>query len=432
MKDRAELERLSKEELVEAYLTLQSRFGRPAKTSRTSSLPPSRDRKENREASKPGGAKPGHAAHFRPLEAEADRIVDHRPEVCASCGAALPSDAAAEEVSGHDLIELAPVRPVVERHRRLACACPSCGARTKASLPEAAKGSPFGPSISAAAFYLKHIQHLSYERLEAAFHDLFGLKISQGGLGKLLARGAKVFEAAKAGLLTRLRRAKAVASDETGVRIEGVNAHQWVFRAEDVVFHEMAFSRGAQVVRDVMEGHRPAYWLSDRYSAQQGHGLNHQTCLAHLARDAAWVMEAGDERIGLGLKLWIGEAFALARDRDGLAASTVERKRRDLDQRMNALLAETTDDDETRKVLDKIRRARDQLLTFAEAPPGLLEPDNSGCERALRPSVIHRKVIGGFRSEWGAKADAALRSVVDTDRLAAISPFQSIRRTLSA
>ncbi len=27
---------------------------------------------------------------------------------------------------------------------------------------------------------------------------------------------------------------------------------------------------------------------------------------------------------------------------------------------------------------------------------------NNACERALRPSVIFRKVTGGFRAEWGA------------------------------
>ena len=59
--DRVELERLSKEELIELVLRLQ----RPEKTSRTSSKPPSTDRKEPREKSKPGGAKPGHEGHSR-------------------------------------------------------------------------------------------------------------------------------------------------------------------------------------------------------------------------------------------------------------------------------------------------------------------------------------------------------------------------------
>ena len=47
---RDELERLSKAELIELVLRLQ----RPEKTSRTSSKPPSTDRKERRERSRPG------------------------------------------------------------------------------------------------------------------------------------------------------------------------------------------------------------------------------------------------------------------------------------------------------------------------------------------------------------------------------------------
>ena len=65
---RGELERLSKEELIELVLRLQ----RPEKTSRTSSKPPSTDRKEQRERSKPGGAKPGHEGHSREISETPD------------------------------------------------------------------------------------------------------------------------------------------------------------------------------------------------------------------------------------------------------------------------------------------------------------------------------------------------------------------------
>ena len=47
--NRDELERLSKEELIDLVLRLQ----RPEKTSRTSSRPPSTDRKERRENARP-------------------------------------------------------------------------------------------------------------------------------------------------------------------------------------------------------------------------------------------------------------------------------------------------------------------------------------------------------------------------------------------
>src|SRR5215212_8999189 len=146
---RSELERLSKDELIDLVLRLQ----RPEKTSRTSSKPPSTDRKEQREKSKPGGAKPGHEGHSRTLSERADRIIDHVPEQC-----------------------------------------PACGSRVVADVPSAARGTPFGPRLHAVATYLKTFQALSYERLQGALADLFGLTISQGGLMNLLRRAQGRFE----------------------------------------------------------------------------------------------------------------------------------------------------------------------------------------------------------------------------------------------
>src|SRR5215203_2121785 len=111
---RSELERLSKEELIELVLRLQ----RPPKTSRTSSKPPSTDRKQQREKSKPGGAKPGHEGHSRTLSERVDRVVDHRPEQCPCCRAALGSDLTAEPVSVHERIELPEVTQRSSRRLR--------------------------------------------------------------------------------------------------------------------------------------------------------------------------------------------------------------------------------------------------------------------------------------------------------------------------
>ena len=82
---RSDLERLSKEELIELVLRLQ----RPEKTSRTSSKPPATDRKERREQAKPGGAKPGHEGHSRMISDDPDAVVEHRPDRCSCCGGAL-------------------------------------------------------------------------------------------------------------------------------------------------------------------------------------------------------------------------------------------------------------------------------------------------------------------------------------------------------
>src|SRR5215216_3185562 len=203
------------------WYELVLRLQRPEKTSRTSSKPPSTDRKEQRERSKPGGAKPGHEGHSRVMSAAPDEVVEHRPDLCPCCLAALPGDLAAETVSVHERVELPAVKPFVTHHRRLAVGCPACGTRVVAPVPEAARGTPFGPRLHAVATYLKTFQALSYERLQGALSDLFGLTLSQGGLMNLLRRAQGCFAEGQVSAVSSLRRAEVIASDETGVRIEG-------------------------------------------------------------------------------------------------------------------------------------------------------------------------------------------------------------------
>ena len=262
--------------------------------------------------------------------------------------------------------------------------------------------------------------------------DLFGLHLSQGGLTNLLRRAQGRFEGGQGSAISALRQAEMVASDETGVRIEGANAYHWVFRSPAAVVHPAAPTRAASVVRDMMDGHRPALWLSDRYAAQQGHGVAHQTCLAHLARDIAYAVEASDDPVPWRLQIWLNAVFALANQVTSLAASTLAAKRRALDQQLAGILATASSCDLTRALQAKISRARDQLLTFLDHP-GRVEVTNNACERALRPAVVQRKVTNGYRALWAAEGEAAGCTVVDTARLTpGTSVFGTILRAVTA
>jgi transposase len=77
------------------------------------------------------------------------------------------------------------------------------------------------------------------------------------------------------------------------------------------------------------------------------------------------------------------------------------------------------------KLLKRYRKYRDALFVFflyrSDVPA-----HNNACERALRPSVIHRKVKGSFRSDWGAQACAALATVLSAAKRNGQSAFEKL------
>ena len=246
----------------------------------------------------------------------------------------------------------------------------------------------------------------------------------------LFSRTGKPFRLEADTSVAALRNAKVVASDETGVRIGGSNAFHWVFRSKDAVVHQPDFTRAAQVVRTMMAGHEPRVWLPDRYSGQQKHGAQHQTCLAHLARKVAFAHEHGSDGLPLRLKLWLGRAFDLASDITKIAASTLVLKRRKLEKQMDAILASPTACDLAREIQARIARAKHQLLVFCSFP-GEVEPTNNACERDLRPAVIQRKVTNGYRAMWAAQAEANVRTTIATAGLRGANTFSIILGTLA-
>ena len=330
----------------------------------------------------------------------------------------------------YDEIELPPIAPFVRRHHRLHVCCPQCRAGVKGALPAVANGSPFGPRLHALVLYPKTFQAISFARLEGMLDEVFGVRVSQGALANMLRRSQQPFEAAKLEIIDNLRQADMVASDETGIRIEGSNGYHWVFMSNRAVVHEAQHSRAAQVVRDIMGDHRPKIWLSDGYSAQQKHGHYHQTCLAHLARDIAYGVENSAEYLPFHLKLWMDRVFALAREVTTYAASTIKRKKHELHRNLAELVRTPRTCPIAEELRGKMARASPKLLTFLDFP-GEVDVTNNACERALRPSVIQRKVTNGFRSEWAAKGDCAVRSVTDTAKLSGQSAWQTITLTLA-
>ena len=89
------------------------------------------------------------------------------------------------------------------------------------------------------------------------------------------------------------------------------------------------------------------------------------------------------------------------------------------------MLSQNLDSPDERRLQRRYQKYRDALFVFLYRTD--VSPTNNVSERLLRPAVIHRKVSGGFRSDWGAKTYAALKSLTDTGALSGISPFDVIQ-----
>jgi len=440
---RDDLAKLSKDELIARVLAqaaqieeltrrigeLEARLGGPPKTPDNSSLPPSQGRKPNRAERRAAKKRKGRPGVFRALAPNPDRIVASVAEHCPHCEHTLT---AADQVGFHayDHIELPPIRPVITRIHRHRGVCPSCRRGFSAPPPAAMPpGSPFGPDLTALILHLHVTQAIGFERLVRLLDEVFGVRLSEGALANMLARAGTPLTAAAETAAAEVRSSKVVASDETSARVEGKNWWQWVLLSSTAVHHLIADSRSAAVLTDFLGETKPEVWVADRYAAQAGHGTERQLCLAHLLRDAQYAIDAGDTGFAPGFYKLLQRAVAIGRRRPQLKDTTLAQYRADLDRRLDRLLAVSPTTAAGQKLARGIRKCRGDLFVFITRRD--VPTTNNQCERALRPSVIFRKVTGGFRSQWGAHTYADALSVIATGRLHGRSALQALRDALA-
>jgi transposase len=416
--------------LVARIAELEAKLGNPPKTPDNSSLPPSKGQKANlpdRGKKKP---RPGRPGVTRALSEHPDRIIEATLAACPHCDHALGA-ADMTGIHAYDHIDLPPVRPIVTRINRHRGICPCCRRAVSAPAPEGFEPrSPFGPGIEALILHLHVTQAVSFERLARLMGEVFGLVISEGAIANILARAQTPLAAAAETIAAAVRASPVVGSDETSARVGGKTWWQWVLLSSTAICHIIDDTRAASVVTTFLQGVRPEIWVADRYGGQQGHGLVRQICLAHLLRDTNYAIEAGDAAFAPGFKLVLMRAVAIGKRREQLKDSTLAQYRADLDRRLDKLLSgPEPKQDAARRLYRAMRRDRADLFRFVTRRD--VPYTNNACERALRPSVIFRKVTNCFRAEWGAKVYAAAASVIATGRLHGLTALEALRAALA-
>jgi transposase len=96
---------------------------------------------------------------------------------------------------------------------------------------------------------------------------------------------------------------------------------------------------------------------------------------------------------------------------------------------LKAILALSPTQEDELRLQNRYLGLQDNLFLFLD--DATIPPTNDASEQALRWSVIFRKVINGFRSDWGRDLCAAVRSIVNTGRRQGFSAFDSIPNALN-
>jgi hypothetical protein len=171
-------------------------------------------------------------------------------------------------------------------------------------------------------------------------------------------------------------------------------------------------------------GRRYKDGVSDRYSGQQELGGEHQVCLAHVLRDGQCAIDSGDTVFATRIRDHLRWAIRVGRRRDQLKHSTLAAYAAKADNTLDRLVAGPVAHPAGRVLLMQIKAWRGKFFVFLANRD--VPATNNISEREIRPSIVFRKVMNGFRSDWGAQIHAGYRSVTGTARVSGQSALSAI------
>jgi transposase len=371
--------------------------------SQNSHKPPSSDgyRKKRVQSALPKGEKRapggqvGHKGKTLRQREKPDTVKVHLPWHCAVCRRVISVDEAYEVVSKRQVFDLPEPKLEVTEHWLGQVEC--CGQAQRGKYPAYVSASvQYGPGVRAWVTKLSVDHKMPLEQICQLFTDMYGYALNSETVEGALEQGYELAAPLEAVTLERLKGAKVVHFDETGLRIGG--KLQWLHTASN-----------ACAIHDCLA----AYFKF----TQAQHGL----CEAHILRELQALME---ERSlwAEAMRTFLLRLYAQPRPLPGSAAEAAR-------QQYRQILSQAEQEEPPpkpkvgkgrpkntpgRNLLRRLKEYEAAVLAFA-----LVEDvpfTNNQAERDLRGAKIKQKVSGCFRTQQGSKVYARLQAVISTCR----------------
>jgi transposase len=446
MMTRKELEKFSKDQLIDLVLNMQEiieklerRISLLEKNSNNSSKPPSSDmNKAKRNQSlrqktgrKQGGQK-GHKGVTKEQVKNPDKVVLCFPDECKECGKTL-TETLDSVISRRQEMDIPPIKPLITEYRQIEIKC-ECGCLNKGEYPSNIKA-PFqmGRNIQSFLVYLNVSQLIPYGRLEQLCKDIFNFSLCKRTIENILEKAYEKGKPLHKDIMDIIKGSPWVGADETGERVEGERWWKWVWQNIKATYYAIDKSRGYKVVKEHFGEDYSGKLIHDCWSAHNNTiaGEGHQQCHPHIQRELQFLIEKDNSKWAYDLNKFLG---ASQKARDKIWENDFDEKLRwkIIEQYKGTLITFIEMDEKKKDVLrvqKRIRKHKNSILLFMRDKYTPFHNNNS--EQAVRMSKVKQKISGCFRSQHGAERYSVLLSVIETAKKQNMNILHSIKLLLN-
>jgi hypothetical protein len=241
---------------------------------------------------------------------------------------------------------------------------------------------------------------------------MHGLKISPATIFDLTRRAAEAVQSDYDAILNKIRSAPILYVDETGIHVQGEKHWIWTFTTPSETFFVIRKSRGTKVLIEVLTRRFRGIIVCDGWRPYARFTKRLQRCWAHLLRESKDIAEKFEEAIPLhnALKeLYEILTEALENDPSPEVRKTLWNLAREA---LRHWIMKEYSIEKVRKFIGKINNGFEYWFTFIINPG--VEPTNNRAERALRPNVVLRKILGTLRNEKGTSIHERIMTTLAT------------------
>ena len=414
------------------------------RSSQNSSVPPSSDLlkkpsdKSKRKKGKKRGPKYNHPGKTRNGFGEPDQIISLELEKCPVCETPLETiEEAPQKVQQVAEIVEQPIE--IREYRRSKFRCPNCGWSGYSRLPLGIKeGFSYGGRLCSIVGWLGYGGNLTWRKQEYFIEYVLGVPISQGSLAKMHQWFLDSLAPSYEQWLSYIQQPGVRCVDETTYCIDGIKYWLWVATSETVCVLMLAPTRSSAQAKELLGEDFEGILSSDCFSAYSPVKAGaKQKCLAHLQRDLEALKSSrfcDNRQFASDVDKVLEMARGYYRDYQTgkLSGAELAQKRPIVEELLQNILNNPPKKgwpSDAQRLANRLERHWQEWFTFLCYPE--VKPDNNDAERALRPIVVHRKVSGGARSDWGAELVAQMFSFLETMRLQGNNAITALCELLS-